>query len=130
MSTTLEQLLTRYVYTQLQDNEDFRRWTRDEITQYVNFAMRDLVARRPEAGAVTNHAMALVAGMRQTLPAGSVRLKEIIRNVSGLEASLYSRQAAEQETNSTSARLLVLDGETEQLWADEVSGTGGLVVPP
>lgn len=81
MATTLAQLVDQYVYTLLQDQDSKVRWTRDELTQYVNLAIRDLVTRRPEAGVVTDTNLHLVAGARQTLPADVIRLREIVCNV-------------------------------------------------
>lgn len=81
MATTLAQLLDQYVYTVLQDQDNKVRWTRDELTQYVNMAIRDLVVRRPEAGVVTDTNLHLVAGARQTLGNDVVRLREIVCNV-------------------------------------------------
>ena len=79
-TTTISQLLTVYVYSQLKDRDQQLRWSRDELTQYVNLAMRDLAARRPEAGVHVDTSLQLVDGALQTLPAGVIRLKELICN--------------------------------------------------
>lgn len=81
MAISLNQLLVRYVYAQLRDSTNKIRWTRDELTQYVNLALRDIVARRPEAGLVVDEDLNLVAGALQPLPAGAIRLKEIVENL-------------------------------------------------
>jgi len=81
MAITLEKLLDEFVYTQLQDQDLRTRWTRDELTQYANLALRDLILRRSEAGVATVSDFSLVAGVRQTLPDGVVRLRDVVRNV-------------------------------------------------
>lgn len=81
MAITLEKLLDEFVYTQLQDSDLRNRWTRDELTQYANLALRDLVLRRPEAGVATVSDVQLDSGVLQTLPEGVVHLREIVRNV-------------------------------------------------
>ena len=81
MAVTMQVLLDEFVYTQLQDGDLRNRWTRDELTQYVNLALRDLILRRSEAGVATVSDLALVEGVRQTLPEGVVRLRDIVRNI-------------------------------------------------
>lgn len=81
MAITMQTLLDEFVYTQLQDSDLRNRWTRDELTQYVNLALRDLVLRRPEAGVATVSDLSLAAGVRQELPDGVVRLRDIVRNI-------------------------------------------------
>lgn len=80
MATTLEQLLDKYVYPQLQDVDSKTRWTRDELTEYLNNGLRDLVTRRPEAGVTTDNEFILGTGSLQPLPSTIVRLKEIVAN--------------------------------------------------
>ena len=94
MATTLEQLLDEFVYTQLQDADNKIRWTRDELTQYVNLALVDLVTRRPEAGVVVDDEYILGTGSIQPLPSTILRLKEIVANtgISGLRFAAAVRQ--------------------------------------
>lgn len=80
MATTLGTAVD-FIYDVLQDKDAKVRWTRDEITQYLNFALRDAVVRRAEVGVITDTNVHLVAGARQTLPAEAVRLREIVCNV-------------------------------------------------
>lgn len=95
-TTTLADLLADYVYVQLQDQDNHIRWTRDELTDYVNAALRDIVGRYPESGAVTDRAMTLRAGKKQRLPVGAIRLKEVIRNIDAFYAAVVVEQAGNQ----------------------------------
>lgn len=81
-TTTLGQVLTNYVYSQLKDRDQALRFSRDEITLYVNMAIRDLVARRPDAGVYVNTTLPLAVGAHQVLPSGVIRLKELVCNES------------------------------------------------
>lgn len=80
-SMTMSQMLVNYVYAQLRDSTGKMRWTRDELTRYVNLALRDAITRRPEAGLIVDDAFLLRLGAIQTLEPGTVRLKEIVENL-------------------------------------------------
>lgn len=95
-TSTLTEILVNVVYEQLQDKEGMVRWTRDELTEYVNAALRDAVARRPEAGVITDHALPLASGKRQQLPETAIRLKEIVRNIPGLFGTIATDQVGQQ----------------------------------
>lgn len=113
-STTLAELLAKYVYTQLQDSDNHIRWTQDELTEYVNSALRDIVARRPEAGAVTDRAMVLREGKRQILPPGAIRLKEVIRNIPGIFGLIEVDQVGQQIVNTVGIAGLAGSVATDQ----------------
>lgn len=58
------------------------RWPAPELVQYLNDAQRAIVARRPDATAVTEEVQ-LVAGPRQTLPSAAATLIDLPRNAAG-----------------------------------------------
>lgn len=81
-SMTMSQMLVNFVYAQLRDSTGKMRWTRDELTRYVNLALRDAITRRPEAGLIVDDAFYLRYGAVQVLEPGAVRLKELVENLS------------------------------------------------
>jgi len=62
------------------NDEDFVRWTKPELFDWLNDTAAEIVLRRPAARAVTA-VVSLVAGTFQTLPNGSLLLIDIIRNI-------------------------------------------------
>ncbi|QKJ87408.1 hypothetical protein PMPD1_2466 [Paramixta manurensis] len=78
--TTIAEVIGR-VNTQLKDSA-WLRWPISELCDYYNDAIRAVILSRPDAGA-TVETLDCVAGTKQTLPAGAVRVIEIIRVVEG-----------------------------------------------
>lgn len=60
----------------------YRRWPVAELVRYLNDGRREILVSRPDALAAPV-AVTLVDGARQTLPAGSVKLLEVRRNLGG-----------------------------------------------
>jgi hypothetical protein len=75
------QSIVRRVVETLQDNTSVR-WPVNELVRYMNDGQREIVLYRPDA-MVTNAAVALVAGSKQSLPANGAKLIEVVRNTSG-----------------------------------------------
>ena len=73
------------------NDEDFVRWTKDELFAWLNDAACEIVIRRPAAGAVTGE-VALVAGSLQHLPDGAIELLDVVRNVGGKPVRRTDRQ--------------------------------------
>ena len=73
-------LLSRIQDT-LQDTTSVR-WPEAELLRYINDAQREIVNFRPESSATTANVQ-LVAGTKQSLPSGGLRLIKITRNMSG-----------------------------------------------
>lgn len=67
------------VSEQLNDT-DFVTWTEDMIIGYINSAQRAIVSVRPDASTVTE-SVQLAAGSKQDLPAASLRLLDVTRNM-------------------------------------------------
>lgn len=63
----------------LNDNSEIR-WTTDELISYLNAAMLQVALVRPDASAKTE-AIQLVAGTKQSIPSGGLRLLDVIRNM-------------------------------------------------
>ena len=80
MAVTAQSLIRRVIET-MQDKTSIR-WPVDELVRYLNDAQREIILYRPDA-AVTNAAVPLVAGSRQTLPAGGTKLLDVVRNSAG-----------------------------------------------
>lgn len=85
MAITAQSIVRRVVET-LQDNTSVR-WPANELVRYLNDGQREIVLYRPDA-MVTNAAITLVAGSKQSLPASGTKLIEIVRNTAGTKRSV------------------------------------------
>lgn len=56
------------------------RWPENELLDYISDAQRAIVQLRPDANA-KNAVVALVAGSRQSIPTGGIRLLRVVRNM-------------------------------------------------
>ena len=83
-------LLSRIQDT-LQDTTSVR-WPEAELLRYINDAQREIVNFRPESSATTANVQ-LVAGTKQTLPSGGLRLIKITRNMNGTSSSATGKRA-------------------------------------
>ena len=79
MGTVTAQTILNKVTTQLIDLTNIR-WTRAELLGWLNDGMRQIVVLQPSATSTTS-AVKLVAGTRQTLPAGGWLLLQLYRNM-------------------------------------------------
>lgn len=61
-------------------DESAVRWTSVEMLGWLNDAQREIAIAQPEASAVIAN-ITLVAGTKQTLPAGAIALARVIRNM-------------------------------------------------
>ncbi len=69
------------VTTLLQDPKHVR-WKEAELLEWLNEGQRAIVVRMPSAYTRTAD-VNLVAGTKQTIPAGGIKLLEVVRNVDG-----------------------------------------------
>lgn len=111
MATTLSRLLVGYVYAQLKDRDNKNRWTREELTKYVNLALRDIVARRPEAGVYVDTLFRTAPGALQVLPTDAIRLKELVENASFIAGGIDLTQTFSQQIDITAAGIQSLYGD-------------------
>lgn len=56
------------------------RWTEAELLKWISDGQRVIVLVRPDAYSI-NESLTLVAGTKQTLPSGGLRLLDVIRNL-------------------------------------------------
>jgi hypothetical protein len=63
-------------------DDEYVRWTKDELIGWINDAASEIVVRRPPAGTV-NEVISLVEGAKQTIPDVGSLLIDVVRNVSG-----------------------------------------------
>ena len=75
----LASALLQRVQDILQDTTGVR-WPEAELLRYLNDAQREIVLHKPDASS-SNEVIPLVAGTRQQVPAGALRLLEVIRNM-------------------------------------------------
>jgi len=80
MAVTAQSILRRVTET-LQDPTSIR-WPISELVRYFNDAQREIITLRPDACVITA-SVPLVAGTRQSLPAGGTKLVDIARNSGG-----------------------------------------------
>jgi len=73
------------------NDEDFVRWTKEELFAWLNDAACEVVIRRPAARAVTGE-ITLDAGALQRLPDGGLELLDVVRNVGGRPVRRTDRQ--------------------------------------
>lgn len=110
MAITAQSIVRRVVET-LQDNTSVR-WPVNELVRYLNDGQREIVLYRPDA-MVTNAAVALAAGSKQSLPANGAKLIEVVRNTSGTKRSV--RLVNREILDSQSPNWHNLTGATEIL---------------
>ena len=83
MAIAASALLHRVIDT-LQDANSIR-WTIQELVRYLNDGQREVASHRPDMLATTA-ALTLVAGSRQTIPTGGLKLIEVLRNTASKKA--------------------------------------------
>lgn len=86
------------------------KWSRPELLNYINTGQRSIVAAIPEASA-TIQGFALLPGTRQTLPAGTNLLLDVICNL-GPTAALATGRAVKRTD------MIILD-ETNPTWQSD-----------
>lgn len=85
MAFSAQSLILR-VITTLQDATAVR-WATDELVRYLNDGQREILVYRPDATATTA-SVALAAGAKQSLPVGSFKLIDIVRNTNGTKRAI------------------------------------------
>jgi hypothetical protein len=110
MPITAQSIVRRVVET-LQDNTSVR-WPVNELVRYLNDGQREIILYRPDA-MVTNAAVALAAGSKQSLPANGAKLIEVVRNTGGNRRSV--RLVNREILDSQSPNWHNLAGATEIL---------------
>lgn len=73
------------------NDEDFVRWEKAELFDWLNDAASEIVIRRPAARAVTG-LLTLTAGSYQRLPQGGIELLDVISNEGGRSIRRTDRQ--------------------------------------
>jgi hypothetical protein len=79
MGTIAAQILIDAVARTLQDPTNIK-WGRGELLEYLNDGQREIVLAKPDSY-VKNESLALVAGTKQTIPAGGIVFMRINRNM-------------------------------------------------
>ena len=64
----------------LLNDQDGTRWLDNELVSWINDAQKLIALVRPDSS-VSNSTVTLVAGTKQSIPAGGFRLLDIIRNI-------------------------------------------------
>lgn len=79
MATLVSTIIQRAKDVLMEVSVDGVRWQNDELMRWLNESYEAIVALRPDASPV-NEEITLAAGTKQTIPAGGVRLLEVMRN--------------------------------------------------
>jgi hypothetical protein len=106
-TVTATTLINRAAYL-LEDTGNVT-WTRAELLDWLNEAQSQVVAYSPTANAVRQN-LSLTAGTLQTLPAGTIVLMDVPRNVDGPSIRLISRElldAAPYDWHTSKANAVV-----------------------
>jgi hypothetical protein len=85
MPIAAQSIIRRCVET-LQDNTSIR-WPTSELIRYLNDGQREITLYRPDAIRITG-SLPLVAGARQTLPAGATKLIDLWNNAAGTKRAV------------------------------------------
>jgi len=75
------------------------RWPTTELTNWLNDCRRELAVVRPDIYSMMA-AQALIAGAKQTLPSGGLRLMDVPRNTSGPAITVTQRGFLDQQNPS------------------------------
>lgn len=78
------------------NDEDFIRWTKEELIGWLNDAAGEIVIRRPQARLIVQ-VMPLAQGALQKLPIEAVQLIDVVRNVPGRSISRVSRRLLDDQ---------------------------------
>lgn len=78
------------------NDEDFVRWTKQELIDWLNDAAGEVVVRRPQSRLVVE-ALGLEEGVLQKLPEGAVQLVDVVRNLPGRSISRTSRRLLDDQ---------------------------------
>ena len=78
----------------LQDSTNVR-FPESELLDFLNDAQREIVLHRPDAN-MQNADMTLVAGSKQSIPAGGLRLIDVIRNAGGKAITQVNREVLDE----------------------------------
>ncbi len=93
----------------LQDTSNVR-FLQDELLKFFNDAQREVVMHRPDAN-MLNVIMTCVAGSKQSIPAGALRLVDVVRNVNGRAIIQLSRKMLDEQLPD---------------WHETAAGTNGI----
>lgn len=94
MATVLVSAILDRAEIILQDSTNVR-FPEAELLGFLNDAQREVVLHRPDAN-MQNESMTLVAGSKQSLPTGALRLIDIVRNVSGKAITQVNREVLDE----------------------------------
>ena len=89
MATTAQSIIKNCV--EIAQDKTSVRWPIDEVCQHFNWAQREVASIRPDASQTRGN-VSIVAGAKQTLPAGAVKMIDLHANASGKAMRLVSRE--------------------------------------
>lgn len=105
------------------------RWPAPELVQYLNDAQRAIVARRPDASAVTQE-VTLTQGPRQVLPAEAATLIDVPRNATGRKRQITKVDQRILDATSPAWYSAALSEEIKHFMHDPRDPRVYLVFPP
>lgn len=95
MTITAQSLVQRIV--DISQDKTSVRWPVNEIIRAINDAQREIILYRPDA-MVTNAALPLSIGTKQTLPTNATKLIDVVRNTGGGAIRQINREILDAQT--------------------------------
>lgn len=108
------------------NDEDFVRWPKEELIDWLNDGAAEIVIRRPSAHAVTE-SVPLVAGVLQALPDGGIQLLDIPSTTDGYAVRRTDRQLLDDQYPGWRRAKA---SRTKHYTYDERTATAFYVYPP
>lgn len=135
MGTLTAQSIIDKAATILQDATNVR-WTSNELLGWLNDGQRQIALMRPDASVTTGN-VTLVSGTKQSLPAGGLRLLDVVRNMgvggatAGDAVRLVDREILDTQvpgwhytTASTTIKHFIFDGRNPKVFYVYPPATG------
>jgi len=111
------------------NDDEFKRWTQEELFLWLNDAAAEIVIRRPAARAVTK-SIDLVEGVLQSLPAGGLQLLDVTRNLPGRSISRVMRRLLDDQVPDWYAMPPSRTTAIKHYTLEDVTPTSFYVYPP
>lgn len=96
MPVTVGSTIGRAKVTLLENGAEGLRWTNDELLLWHNESYQSITGLRPDASSVTAP-IELSAGTKQIIPAGGIRLLDVVRNTAGASDKTAIRRKDRKE---------------------------------
>lgn len=111
------------------NDDEYVRWTQDELLLWLNDAASEVVIRRPAARSFTRE-IELVEGPLQRLPEGAIQLLDITRNLPGRPISRVMRRLLDDQFPDWYSMKPAKTKDIRHYTLEDVTPTEFYVYPP